>query len=102
MANAIMRQRNWPRIMLMYFGARQVTSAAKGTILQAMEVPSVAKAKEAEAKKIPARDLDVYVSSRTPSRRLYGFQYAVPYMFFTADCCIVSMYVYEPKLVDLL
>jgi hypothetical protein len=57
-------------MMLIYFGARQVTSAANGTMLHAIDVPRVANAKEADAKKIPARDLEVYVSSRTPSRRL--------------------------------
>jgi hypothetical protein len=59
MANAIMRHRNCPRMMLIYFGAKQVTSAAKGVILQAIDVPKVAKAKDAEAKKTPARALDV-------------------------------------------
>ena len=43
--------------MLRYFGSRQVTSAAKGMKLHAIEVPSVAKAKLAEAKKTPARAL---------------------------------------------
>jgi hypothetical protein len=46
-------------MMLIYFGAKQVTSAAKGAILQAIDVPKVAKAKDAEAKKTPARALDV-------------------------------------------
>ena len=58
-ANAIMRHKSWPRMILMYFGSKQVTSAAKGVMLQAIEVPSVAKVKDAEAKKTPARDLDV-------------------------------------------
>lgn len=57
--NASIRHKNWPRMMLMYFGRRQVTSAANGVMLQAMEVPSVAKAKTAEAKKMPARALEV-------------------------------------------
>jgi len=52
--------------MLIYFGHRQVTSAAKGMKLQAIEVPSVAKAKAAEAKNTPALDLDVYVWSKIP------------------------------------
>ena len=43
----------------MYFRPRHVTSAAKGAILHAIEVPRVAKAKEAATKKTPARDLDV-------------------------------------------
>jgi hypothetical protein len=55
MANARRRQRNWPRTMLRYAGSRQVTSAAKGMKLQAIEVPSVAKAKLAAAEKTPAR-----------------------------------------------
>lgn len=41
--------------MFRYFGAMQVTSAAKGVMLQAIDVPRVAKAKDAEAKKTPAR-----------------------------------------------
>ena len=69
----------------MYFGSRQVTSAANGVILHAMEVPRVAKAKDAEAKKTPARDLEVHPSSRTPFKRPYGFQYASPYIFIMAD-----------------
>lgn len=69
----------------MYFGKRQVTSAANGMKLHAIDVPRVAKAKLAEAKKTPARALDEYDSSRIPLSRSYGFQYAVPYMFNTAD-----------------
>jgi hypothetical protein len=38
-------------MILMYLGAKQVTSAAKGVMLQAIDVPKVAKAKEAEAKR---------------------------------------------------
>lgn len=48
----------------MYLGSRQVTSAANGMKLQAIEVPSVANAKLADAKKTPARALDEYDSSR--------------------------------------
>lgn len=59
MANAIIRQINWPRMILMYFGRRHVTSAANGMMLQAIDVPSVAKAKAMEVKKTPARALEV-------------------------------------------
>lgn len=64
-----MRQRNCPRIMFKYFGAMHVTSAAKGVILQAIDVPRVANANAAEAKNTPARALEEYDSSRMPSRR---------------------------------
>lgn len=72
--------------MLMYLGNKHVTSAAKGIKLQAIEVPRVANAKHAEAKNTPALDLEVYDWSKMPLRRSYGFQYASPYMFKTADC----------------
>ena len=54
MANAISNISSCPRMMLIYFGARQVTSAANGMKLHAIEVPKVANAKIAEAKNTPA------------------------------------------------
>jgi len=68
-ANATTKHISWPRIMLIYFGHRQVTSAAKGMKLQAIEVPNVANANATEAKKTPALDLDVYVWSKIPLSR---------------------------------
>lgn len=68
----------------MYRGARLETSAENGTILQAMVVPNAANAKHKDAKNTPALALEVYVRSRMPFRRSYGFQYATPYRFFTA------------------
>lgn len=46
-------------MMLRYLEARYVTSAAKGTILQAMDVPNVENANAADAKNTPARALEV-------------------------------------------
>lgn len=43
----------------MYFGARQVISAAKGTALHAIDVPRVANAQAAAVKNTPARALGV-------------------------------------------
>lgn len=63
-AKAMTRHNSWPRMMLMYLGRRQVTSAANGMKLQAIEVPRVANAKLADAKKTPARALEEYDSSR--------------------------------------
>jgi hypothetical protein len=55
MAKAMLRHTNWPRIIFSYFGSKHVTSAANGRKLQTTEVPRVAKAKLAAAKKTPAR-----------------------------------------------
>jgi hypothetical protein len=66
---AMIRHSNWPRIMLIYLGRREVTSAANGMKLQAMDVPRVANAKLAEAKNTPARAFDEYDSSRIRFRR---------------------------------
>lgn len=43
----------------MYFGSKLVTSAANGIKLHAIEVPRVAKAKQAEAKKTPVLAFEV-------------------------------------------
>lgn len=59
MAKEMIRHRNCPRMMLMYLEARYVTSAAKGTILQAMDVPNVENANDADAKNTPARALEL-------------------------------------------
>jgi hypothetical protein len=72
-------------MILRYFGRRQVTSAAKGMKLHAIDVPRVANAKHADAKKTPARAPEEYDRSRMPFSKSYGFQYASPYMFNTAD-----------------
>ena len=86
-AKAIMSHTNWPRIMLMYLGARDAMSAAKGATFVASEVPSALNAQTAEAKNTPARAADEYpLLSRIPWNRSYGFQYASPYMFLTAAC----------------
>src|SRR5688572_9240426 len=69
MANASIRQTNCPRTMFRYLGRRQVTSAAKGIKLQAMDVPRVAKAKLADAKKTPALAAGLYPRSSMPLRR---------------------------------
>lgn len=79
---------NCPRTMLTYRGARQVTSAANGTILHAIVVPSAANANANDAKNTPARAWEVYDRSRMPFNRSYGFQYASPYRFLTADCLV--------------
>lgn len=47
-------------MMLIYLGIKQVTSAANGMKLHAIDVPKVAKAKQAEAKKTPALAFDEY------------------------------------------
>lgn len=88
-ANARIKQINWPRIIFTYLGARQVTSAANGTMLHAIEVPIVANANEADAKNTPARAFDVYEWSKIPFNKSYGFQNVSPHILCTAEVVMI-------------